>query len=418
MKNRDNSLVTKRIRYARLATFASFMLIGAMMYIWSTSVSAYRHFLGFSGAQGDADFGIIALGIGIGAAAGSLLIGRFIDIFGPKKVVGFTLILYPLSIIPMGWVSAFWFSLTAGIVMGLLRGATDTAVNAHGVQVERFYKRPIMSGFHACYSLGGFLFGLVGSYLAALYPQSATVPFTIAGVFLLIAAIIITRYLLDKDEIVEEDWQNSETSSTESISEFNSKSYIIMLMVGFGVLLLGSMIGENAVGDWGQEYLHRVVGTTTAVAGMAISFFTGAQFVGRILGDHLAEKLGAGRFVFYSGICALLGLLLQIFGGSAIFAIAGYALFGFGLSCLAPLMLSSAGRKDPKNAGRNIGIVNGIGYFGMLLSPAALSLIVTNFGIEKLLYFPLVLIFLLTILAPRIMRDKRNTKKSGQLQPS
>lgn len=417
MKKRDNSLVTARIRFARLATFAGFLLIGAMMYIWSTSVSAYRHFLGFSGSQGDANFGMIALGIGIGAAAGSLLIGRFIDIFGPKKVVGFTLILYPLSIIPMGWVSTFWFSLIAGIVMGFLRGATDTAINAHGVQVERFYKRPIMSGFHACYSLGGFVFGLVGSYLAALYPQSATVPFTLIGILLFIVAIIITRYLLDKDEIVEEDWLLSE-QQTGNTSEVQTKGYIILVMVGFGVLLLGGMIGENAVADWGQEYLHRVVGTTTAMAGMAISFFTGAQFVGRILGDHLAEKFGAARFVFYSGICALVGLLLQILGGNAVLAISGYALFGFGLSCLAPLMLSSAGRKDPKNAGRNIGIVNGIGYFGMLLSPAALSLIVTNLGISKLLYFPLCLILILTIFAPRIMREKKDMKKSGHLQPN
>ncbi|OOW27663.1 MFS transporter, partial [Acinetobacter baumannii] len=99
MKKRDNSLITQRIRLARLATFGGFMLIGAMIYVWSTSVSAYRHYLGLNGAEGDASFGIIALGIGVGSAVGALIIGRFIDLFGAKSVVGCTLILYPISII-------------------------------------------------------------------------------------------------------------------------------------------------------------------------------------------------------------------------------------------------------------------------------------------------------------------------------
>lgn len=407
---RDNSLVTNRIRLARLATFSGFMLIGAMIYVWSTGVSAYRQFLGLNGAEGDASFGVIALGIGIGSAIGALMIGRFIDLLGSKRVVGYTLILYPISIIAMGYISEYWFAFSAGVIMGVLRGATDSALNAHGVQVERFYKRPIMSGFHACYPLGGFVFGMLGSYFAGMNTSSPTMAFTILGGVLFILSIIMYRYFLDKHEVVEENWEEQNKTNTQTDSGTYSKGYIILLMVGFGVLLLASMFGENAVGDWGQEYMHRTLGTTTAVAGMAISFFSGAQFLGRLFGDRLTEYFGAPKIVFYSGILAILGLLLQTFGGTVQLVFIGYALFGLGLSCLAPIMLSSAGRKDPKNAGRNISIVNGIGYSGMLLAPAILSTIVSKFGIEKLLYFPIFLMVIFVIITPIIMKEKKEPK--------
>lgn len=404
-QQRDNSQVTPRIRRARAATFGGFALVGALMYIWSTSVTAFRHHMGLFDAEGDLNFGIIAFGIGAGAAAGSLLIGRFIDIYGPKKVVGTTIVLYPLSIIPLGFVTGVWFALSFGIVLGLLRGATDTALNAHGVQVERFYRRPIMSAFHAFYSVGGFVFGMVGSYFAGRYPDSAATPFLVCGGGLLIASLVVSRFLLNKEDIAPEaSVPNSTRQATTVATEPNGR--IILLMIGFGVLLLGSMVGENSVADWGQEYLSREVGTTASVAGMAISFFTGAQFLGRFVGDRLAERIGAARLVFFSALTAVLGLILAIIGANAVTGIIAFSLFGLGVSCFAPLMLSSAGRKDPLNAGRNIGIVNGIGYTGMLAAPAALSLIVNAFGIGTLFYFPLILLSLLALFGPQLMRER------------
>ena len=408
MTRQQDSLVTARIVQARMATFGGFALIGAMMYIWSTSVTALRQHLGLAGAQGDLNFGTIAFSIGVGAALGSLLVGRFIDKLGPKRAVGTTLILYPLSIIPLGLVGDLGYAQAFGLIFGLLRGATDTALNAHGVQVERFYGRPIMAGFHAFYSLGGFLFGLLGSYFAGQYTDSAAIPFMLCAGGLLIASVIIFHFLLSKEDLAAAPCPQEATPDSNPAGhpapQGRGQRYIIFLMVGFGLLLLGAMLGENAVADWGQEYLRRHVGTSTATAAMAISFFTGAQFLGRVVGDRLAGWMGQARLVFASGLCAVLGLLAAILGGSAWLGIAGFALFGLGLSCIAPMMLSSAGRKDPANAGRNIGIVNGLGFSGMLAAPALLSLIVNAFGIEKLLYVPLVLLAILAIFGPRLMR--------------
>jgi MFS family permease len=178
MNNLQNTQLPNRIRKARIATFLGFMMIGAMMYIWSIGVSVVRAQLGFTGELSDANVGLIAFGVGVGSATGALLVGRLLDTFGAKPVITVCALAYPLSIIPLGFVSGFWFALCFGVVLGLLRGALDTALNTHGVQVERFYQRSIMSGFHAFYSLGGFLLGMACSWLTS-FTDSVQVPYTL-----------------------------------------------------------------------------------------------------------------------------------------------------------------------------------------------------------------------------------------------
>lgn len=400
MNTRDNSHVTPRIRKARIATFAGFMILGAMLYTWAIGVSAFRHQLGLQGSLGDLDFGMVALGIGIGSTVGALCVGRFLDLFGPKPVIRVLMLLYPASIIALGFASEFYFAMAFGIVLGTLRGATDTALNAHGVQVERFYRRPIMAAFHAFFSLGGFFFGILASYLAGLFPLSAAAPFTFAGISLAVLSVLANRFLLDKHELLAAPPASGDLTAGTKGWDWR----ILAVMVAFGALLTGGMVSESAVNDWGQEFLNREAGMSIATAGLAISLFTGAGFLGRITGDRLAELIGVSRMLLCCGLTAILGICLATLSANAVVAMAGFALLGLGLACIAPLMLSSAGRKDPANAGRNVGIVNGIGFSGLLAGPAVYSWVVSTFGIHALFYLPLVLLSLLTLFGPLLMR--------------
>jgi MFS family permease len=405
MTNLQKTQIPARIRKARIATFLGFMMIGAMMYIWSTGVSVFRVQLGFTGELGDASFGLIALGIGVGSATGALWVGRLLDSFGAKPVITVCALAYPLSIIPLGFVSGFWFALCFGVVLGLLRGALDTALNAHGVQVERFYQRSIMSGFHAFYSLGGFLLGMVCSWLTGFYTDSVLVPYTVLGLVLFVVGCFFSRWLLGKQDVPapsSSDWQAGAQTIDESGKGPSTKT--LLVMIALGVLLLGSMMGENAIADWGQEYIRRQFATSTSTAGMAVSIFVGAAFIGRLFGDRLAATFGNAQVVFGCGAVCVLGMLITIIGGTAVTGIIGFALFGLGLSCIAPLMISAAGRRDPKHAGRNIGIVNCIGVSGMLVGPAAITVIVSNFGLSSLMFFPLIMLALLATFGPLLMR--------------
>lgn len=51
-----------------------------------------------------------------------------------------------------------------------------------------------------------------------------------------------------------------------------------------------------------------------------------------------------------------------------------------------------------------IGIVNGIGFSGILIGSAAITIIVGRFGLESLMYFPLILLGLLAVFGPMPVR--------------
>jgi MFS family permease len=400
------SLVTAKIRWSRLATMAGFGALGGMAYAWSTSVTNFREQLGLTGAAGDLEFGAIALTGGIAAAIGSLAVGMFADRFGPRRPITLCAILYPVTLIALGHVNSFAFAVALGAVLGLFRGAMDTALNTHGIQVERYYGRSIMSSFHFCYSFGGFLIGLVGSWMCDRYTTNATVQFSVLGAVLLLLAGTASRWMLRKDEIlpapVEKEVSGTDSSPT-GVHSYTRAS-VIFMMIAFGVLLLGSMVGENVVGDWGQEYLHRIVHSGVSLAGVAVSVFIGGEAVGRIFGDRLAQHFGRPTVVFVSGVLAVSGLALAVIVNGPIASLIGFAALGLGLSSIAPLMFSSAGRTDPVNAGRNIGIVNSIGFSANLVSPAVITLVVTHFGLERLLFFPIVMLLPLASVGPLLMR--------------
>ena len=432
-----------RIRRARVATFVGFASLGGLMYTWSTSVTAFREQLGLSGGAGDFRFGLIVLSAGIAAALGSLAVGFFADRFGPRAPIAVCATLYPLALIGLGQVTAVGFAIPLGVLLGLFRGAMDTTLNTHGIHVERYYGRSIMSSFHACYSLGGFALGMAGSWMAGKYPNSATIQFSVLGTTLLLCGVLATLWMLPKDEILPASVELENAGPSPIAGRSPDAGYnpdagcnpprdagrspagcspagrrpsaaVVWLVIAFGVLLLGSMIAENVVGDWGQEYLHRVDHATVSVAGIAVSIFIGTEALGRVFVDRLAQRYGRPALVFGSGLLAISGLVLAIAVNAPVASLIGFGALGLAMSSIAPLMFSSAGRADAANAGRNIGIMNSIGYSANLVSPAVITLVVLHFGLHRLLLFPLVMMLPLALFGHALMKtaERRGARSS------
>ena len=57
----------------------------------------------------------------------------------------------------LAFAPSYGFAVVGGMLMGLGNGAMDVAMNALGVQVEQARRQPIMSFFHAFWSVGNFV---------------------------------------------------------------------------------------------------------------------------------------------------------------------------------------------------------------------------------------------------------------------
>src|SRR5262249_53372160 len=160
---------------------------------------------------------------------------------------------------------------------------------------EDRYERPIMSSFHALWSLGG----LVGSGAAAAAMAlgvSARAHVVIVALLSLAAADMAVRRLLP------------------AVPAQNHAGPIFRLpppsLLGLGLLTFCALLAGGAIGDWSAVYLRDSLGAPPATAAAGFAAFSLAMALGRLLGDRLARRVGGARLLRLSSTLAAGGLAM------------------------------------------------------------------------------------------------------------
>jgi MFS family permease len=138
-------------------------------------------------------------------------------------------------------------------------------------------------------------------------------------------------------------------------------------------LALMLMLCEGVANDWSTLHLRDVLNASAAVAALAYGAFSTAMTIGRLLADRVAMRFGPVAILRYGAALAAVGLTTATFSTSVPPALAGWAVFGAGLSGCIPQLFSAAGHADPSAAGTNVSRVAGLGYLGMLAGPAVIG---------------------------------------------
>jgi MFS family permease len=172
-----------------------------------------------------------------------------------------------------------------------------------------------------------------------------------------------------------------------------------------GLVALCGQVGEGSAGDWSAVYLHVNLGSSAAVAAVALGAFSVTMAAGRVAGDRLAARFGPVRLVRASGLVAGLGLAAGLLIGTPAAAVAGFALLGLGLAGIFPQIVTAAARLDPGHAGRNIGRIAAVAYSGLLSGPVAIGAIASGVGLRDALLVPAALALVVTATAG-VMRPR------------
>ncbi|TDC38808.1 MFS transporter [Micromonospora sp. 15K316] len=352
--------MTRSLRSARRATFAYFALNGFVLGMWIVHIPAIEHRVGISHAV----LGWLLLLLGAGAFAGMQLVGPLTDRFGARRVVPLSAALCGASLVLPALAGDAWTLGAALLVFGLGNGSLDVSMNAHAVQVEAGYKRPIMSAFHAVFSIGGVLAALVGAR-ALGWSWSTTATLTVVSLLAVVGAVAVAPALLPRSPTV----GPAEPAAAESTTRRTTPLRIWAL----AALALMLMLSEGIANDWSALALRDVLDAPAATAALAYGAFATAMTIGRLLADRVAARFGPVAIVRYGSALAAVALTLVAVAPSIPLAITGWALFGIGLSGTVPQLFSAAGHADPAAAGANVSRVAGLGYLGVLAGPAIIG---------------------------------------------
>jgi MFS family permease len=365
---------------------AAFFVNGALLGTWVSRIPAVQVRLGLS----EGELGLVLLGLAAGVLVALSLAGGLVGRFGSRAVtvtgaVALCLILPLLALTTQPL--ALWIGLFA---FGAALSSMDVAMNAQAVAVEQRANKPLMSSFHASFSIGGLFGALLGAGIIAI-SAGTLAHFIFAAVLFLVIILLAARHFL----IV-----SGEKSDGGSLFRLPPRA-----LWALGFIAFCTAIGEGSMADWSGVYLTQVIGTTAAFAALGFAAFSLAMTIGRLLGDWLVTRFDSVKIVRFGGLITTLGLLAAIFTSQPIVVLIGFAAVGAGLANIIPLAFSTAGNFPNISSSAGIAGVATIGYAGFLAGPPLIGLVAeaTSLRIALLLVAVLTgtLIFTAQAIRPR-----------------
>lgn len=382
--------VTQKPDRGRVALCPLLVLYGTLIGTWTARIPAIKAQLGLS----DGRLSIALVGLALGAVTGMQLAGRLVDRYGSRRTMIPAALIDGCFLLPVAAAPNLTTLTTALFAFGVIHGILNIAMNARGVEIERAAHRPIMSSFHAAYSIGGFLGAVLGGAAAA---TGAGPLGTFAIVAVLGAALAWTS----------QRWSAAVTDPAAPVAAntghtADALSGVLML----GTLALCALVGEGAAADWSTVYLRDSLHSTEGFAAAAFAAFFIAMTAGRLTGDRLAAHFGAVRLVRGCGLLAAAGLGTALLVSHPVAGVIGFGCLGAGLSCVAPQVFSAAGHRNPQRPAQAIARVASIGWLGFFAGPVLIGGAAEAFGLPAALLIP-VLLALLVALAAGALRPAR-----------
>lgn len=365
----------------RLATRLAFLVAGFGVACWAPLIPYAKARL----AVDDGVLGLLLLCLGIGSVVAMLMTGMLSARYGSKPIIiggaiGMAVFLPLLAVAST--------PLTLGLalfVFGGSLGSLDVAMNIHAVEVEKAARRPLMSGFHGLYSVGGFIGSMFAIFLLSV--QLGPLPtMVMASLLMLVATFAIAPRLLT-------------TAKSEGGPLFAvPRGFVLLLAVLTAIVFLV----EGAVLDWSALYLTGAGLVGAEQGGMGYMVFSIAMTAMRLAGDAVVGRVGDRATLFWGSLIGIAGFVVVLVAPIAAVAMMGYLLVGVGLANIVPVLFRRAGNQSVMPAGLAVTAVTTAGYAGVLLGPAGIGFVAKLTSLPASLWMLTALMLLVTLTAGRV----------------
>ncbi len=354
-------MVTPSSAAARLATRLSFLVAGFGIASWAPLVPFAKAGL----AIDDGAMGLLLLCLGLGSVLTMSATGALSARFGSRPII----ILGGLGValfLPLLALAGSPLALGAALfAFGAALGSIDVAMNIHAVEVERASDRPLMSGFHALFSIGGFAGASSMTLMLSLGLSPLAGVLINAGLMLAamaLAAPRLTRGAGDPDG-----------------AAFALPRGVVLLL---SVLAAATFLAEGAMLDWSALLITKTGLVAVAQGGLGYMLFSIAMTAGRLVGDKVVARLGDRNVLRWGGLLAVAGFVVLLTAPVAAMALSGFVLIGLGASNIVPVLFRLAGAQTAMPAAQAISALSTIGYAGILIGPAGIGAIADATGLH------------------------------------
>lgn len=329
--------------------------------------------------------GIVLLAMSFGAAAAMPFTGWLIIRNGSRMVSLASLLIFCALVPFISFMPGILALIILYILIGISTGMLDVAMNAQAVMVERAYNKPIMTSFHAFFSIGMALGAWCGALFTDLKIELSQHLIIVCALSLLFVMWVRRNLIEDKPDI--------SAGNEGPLFRLPNKA-----LLSVGIIAFCCMMGEGAISDWSVNYMENIALSPKTVAPIALSAFATAMTLGRLFGDRFRSRWGDTKLIVYGGLISLSGLALALIVPTPYVAIAGFFLVGTGLSTIVPITYSIAGNAKDLPSGVGLAMVTTVGYSGFLFGPPIIGFLADTWNLRIALLVIAILFVIMTAL--------------------
>ncbi len=221
-----------------------FTLFGVIVGTWTSRLPTLKAQLGLA----DGQLGTALVCFAAGSVLGMLLLARLINAVGPARALGPLALAQAIALALAAMAPDLVLLCCVLLFFGAVQGTLNVTMNAAAVEVQKAYRRGIMSSFHALFSVGG-LAGAASGGLAAGAGIDIGRHF-LAVVCIAAAAAVLThrwRLRIRPDADADAAQQSPEPAKAHGVHP----GVRAVLLLGFFAMF--AMVAEGAVGDWSRS---------------------------------------------------------------------------------------------------------------------------------------------------------------------
>ena len=303
--------------------------------------------------------------------------GQLIRFAGPVYAGGFTVCLVT------GSLPVFF---AGGVVTGLAAGFLDAGLNSQSSQWEQKAQKRSMSGFHALFSLGM----LLGAGLVTWLLSGGHDP----AVGIITCAILYGGYIVTNRSWV------ATAAPTDNVDGPKLKANLrlsLSVILFLGACILFCSLIEGGVIDWSALHLNRALLLPANEAGRAVLFFSVAMTLARFIGDRLAAFIAPHLILAVPLVISASLLGIAVITAHVSLLIWAYIFVGLALANAFPIIISEAGRAAGEQPLREISLIVGFAYFGLISGPAILGLLAHYLGLDATVLAIAIIAFILGV---------------------
>jgi MFS family permease len=368
-------------RRARRAVAALFLTNGAVLANLVPRYPEIKDELGMSNAV----YGLAVIAFPVGAIIAGLGAAPLIRRFGSAPVAVAGTIGTALGVLGAGASPTVLMFVAALFLGGAMDAVTDVAQNDHGLRVQRRYGRTIINSFHAVWSLGAVLGGaMAAAAIAVDLPRQVHLGLS-AAVFSLVA-VTASRHCLPVSDggpgaapTVAGDTGDAGPAVGSSAPSAHGRhaplsGRVVAVLAALVVIAVAGSLVEDAGMSWASLYITSL-GAPGSVAATGFVALVAAQFIGRVLGDGMVDRLGQRTVVRLGGTVAAVGMGLALLFPTVPGTVLGFAAAGFGVATLIPAAMQAASELPGLRPGTGLTVVSWLMRVGFLCSPPLVGMV-------------------------------------------